>query len=121
MEICNQEEILTAMIPMELHKRLQLEDIRRMAEQAEEDVFYAKNEASVSYVYPHMPMTTLGAKLSISDIKKMKAYDGKGYDINTEFALPDTAEQEIEKTFRNEHSLQENRHTYRCGAWYDRS
>ena len=27
----------------------------------------------------------------------MKAYDGKGYDINTEFALPDTAEQEIEK------------------------
>ena len=97
MEICNQEEILTAMIPMELHKRLQLEDIRRMAEQAEEDVFYAKNEASVSYVYPHMPMTTLGAKLSISDIKKMKAYDGKGYDINTEFALPDTAEQEIEK------------------------
>ena len=36
MEICNQEEILTAMIPMELHKRLQLEDIRRMAE---EDVF----------------------------------------------------------------------------------
>ena len=68
-----------------------------MAEQAEEDVFYAKNEASVSYVYPHMPMTTLGAKLSISDIKKMKAYDGKGYDINTEFALPDTAEQEIEK------------------------
>ena len=42
MEICNQEEILTAMIPMELHKRLQLEDIRRMAEQAEEDVFYAK-------------------------------------------------------------------------------
>ena len=85
------------MIPMELHKRLQLEDIRRMAEQAEEDVFYAKNEASGSYVYPHMPMTTLGAKLSISDIKKMKAYDGKGYDINTEFALPDTAEQEIEK------------------------
>lgn len=48
MEICNQEEILTAMIPMELHKRLQLEDIRRMAEQAEEDVFYAKTRR----VYP---------------------------------------------------------------------
>lgn len=66
-------------------------------------------------------MTTLGAKLSISDIKKMKAYDGKGYDINTEFALPDTAEQEIEKPSETSTVCRKNRHTYRCGAWYDRS
>ena len=47
----------------------------------------------------------------------------KGYDINTEFALPDTAEQEIvKKPSETSTGLQaKNRHTYRCGAWYDRS
>lgn len=93
MEILNQEEILTAMLPMQIQSRLQVEEIRRMAQQTEESVFYKKNEESFSFEYPHMEMTTLGAKLSISDIKKMKAYDGKGYDISTEFAQPDSGRQ----------------------------
>lgn len=97
MEILNQEAILTAIVPMHIQKQLQLEDICRMAEQTEEDAFYEKNEASVLYEYPYMQMAKLEAKLSISDIKKMKAYDGKGYDISTEFALMDMVDQKDEK------------------------
>ncbi len=103
LEIQNQEQILTAIQPEEIRQRMALADIRQLAMQVEEGAFYEKNQASYSYEYPHAAMTTYGAKLSISDIKKMKAYDGKGYDINTEFEQP---EQEKRKQMRKEKQQQ---------------
>lgn len=92
MEVQNQEMILTAMNPVKVQRYLQLEEIQQLAERAEEDTFYEKNRESFTYVYPYQAMTVCGAKLSISDIKKMKAYDGQGYDINTEFLSQPSAE-----------------------------
>lgn len=93
-DVQNQEKILTSMQPTEIRQRMLLGEICRLAEHAEEAEFYLKNQESFSYEYPHAAMTMCGAKLSISDIKKMKAYDGKGYDINTEFTRPETEEKQ---------------------------
>lgn len=86
MVVYNKEQILTDIHPEEMKARLAIEEIAQMAQTVPEYDFYTRNRDSFSYCYPHKKMTELAGKLSISDIKKMKAYDGKGYDISTEFA-----------------------------------
>lgn len=58
-----------------------------MEEFEENAMLYGKNEAykkfkeSFDYVYPYEPLTKIKSKMPISEIKKMKAFDGENYDV----------------------------------------
>lgn len=69
-----------------------VEMIKRMAERTKKGEAYHRYEDNFSYRYPYQMFTGIRSKMSISDIKKMKAYDGQGYDIDLEFAANDTEE-----------------------------
>ena len=93
--ICNQETVLCKMEKPEVIKQLAMADIRRLAEDVKPDTFYDKNYASFSYRYPYERLTELSGKLSVSDIKKMKAFDGEAFDISGEYEQrPDERAQE---------------------------
>ncbi len=83
--IYNQEMVLCKLEKPQVIKQLALADIRRLAEEAEPDAFYERNEESFRYRYPDELLTTISGKLSVSDIKKMKAFDGEAYDIGAEY------------------------------------
>lgn len=61
------------------------EELKAMALASPRNDYYKQYEAAFSYEYPYIAYTKLNAKMSISDIKKMKAYDGIGYDADIEF------------------------------------
>ena len=88
----NQETVLCKTEKAEVLRRLELEDIRVLAKDAEPDAFYEKNCESFSYAYPCELLTKLSGKLSVSDIKKMKAFDGETFDISREYELSDEAD-----------------------------
>lgn len=69
-----------------------MEMIRQMAERTQKGEAYHRFETNFSYRYPYQAFTGIRSKMSISDIKKMKAYDGQGYDIDLEFAANDSEE-----------------------------
>ena len=109
-EIRNEEQILTAISPQQVKQQLELMDIERQAADMTADAFYRQEAESFVYEYPYMRMTELAQKMSISDIKRMKAYDGQGYDVATEFAKQDTQQAQMkpeapgktEKTDKND-------------------
>lgn len=96
-EIQSVEDVLTKLAPPEIARRLQIEELEQVAKQTEAAEFYEKNQRSFHYVYPYAEMTKQKAKMSVSDIKKLKAYDGKGYDVNTEFLAIQKTEPETKK------------------------
>ena len=109
-EIRNEEQILTAISPQQVKQQFALMDIERQAADMTADAFYRQETESFVYEYPYMRMTELAQKMSISDIKRMKAYDGQGYDVATEFAKQDTQQAQMkpeapgktEKTDKND-------------------
>ncbi len=46
-----------------------------------ENEAYKKYKESFDYVYPYEPLTKIKSKMPISEIKKMKAFDGESYDV----------------------------------------
>lgn len=89
--VYSRDMILQEIIPLELRQRVQFANLDQLAETVEEGDFYKRNAESFSYTYPYVKMTEIPTKMSISDIKKMKAYDGKGYDIAKEFSNQDSS------------------------------
>lgn len=67
--------------------------INEMAKKAEKNYVYEKMEHNMEYVYPYEGLTAIRSKLSISDIKKLKAYDGNSYDIGAEYLKTDINEE----------------------------
>ncbi|MCM1272771.1 MAG: helicase-exonuclease AddAB subunit AddA [Clostridium sp.] len=49
------------------------------------DALYREYRESFAYVYPYERLTEIKSKMSISEIKKMKAYDGASYDVSEEY------------------------------------
>ena len=47
-----------------------------------ENEAYKKYKESFDYVYPYDPLTKIKSKMPISEIKKMKAFDGESYDVD---------------------------------------
>ncbi len=47
-----------------------------------ENEAYKKYKESFDYVYPYEPLTKIKSKMPISEIKKMKAFDGQSYDVD---------------------------------------
>lgn len=47
-----------------------------------ENEAYKKYKESFDYVYPYEPLTKIKSKMPISEIKKMKAFDGESYDVD---------------------------------------
>lgn len=47
-----------------------------------ENEAYKKYKESFDYVYPYEPLTKIKGKMPISEIKKMKAFDGQSYDVD---------------------------------------
>ncbi|MBQ8923234.1 MAG: UvrD-helicase domain-containing protein, partial [Lachnospiraceae bacterium] len=56
---------------------------------SDKDVLYNSFKASFEAVYPYERYVNIKSKMSISDIKRMKAYDGESYDVSESFILPD--------------------------------
>lgn len=65
--------------------QIKKEDLKSMALVAPDSDYYEQYKDAFAYIYPYIGYTMLKGKMSISDIKKMKAYDGQGYDADTEF------------------------------------
>ncbi|MGN0367365.1 MAG: helicase-exonuclease AddAB subunit AddA, partial [Wujia sp.] len=80
------EEVLHAGIERDLQSGYEHSKWKAEAAQVEADAYYEQLKTSFSYLYPHQAMTQIGGKLSTSDIKKMKAYDGQEYDTNQELS-----------------------------------
>lgn len=66
-------------------REIDIKDFVDKAKDFNDDIFLSYRE-NFDYRYEYEIFTKLNAKMSISDIKKMKAYDGEGYDVSTEFA-----------------------------------
>lgn len=66
--------------------QIKKEDLKSLAlVYSENDEYYEQFKEAFAYIYPYKIFTEMKGKMSISDIKKMKAYDGQGYDADTEF------------------------------------
>ena len=78
-----------------------------MEEFEENAMLYGKNEAykkfkeSFDYVYPYEPLTKIKSKMPISEIKKMKAFDGENYDVTY------SVKEYQEEIYKQEESIQE--------------
>lgn len=78
-----------------------------MEEFEENAMLYGKNEAykkfkeSFDYVYPYEPLTKIKSKMPISEIKKMKAFDGENYDVTY------PVKEYQEEIYKQEESIQE--------------
>ena len=88
------EDIADRVIDHAVRKGYTVSELKARACLAESDDIYEKIKKDLNYKYPYERYTSIRSKMSISDIKKMKAYDGKGYDMDTEFAKPSTERRE---------------------------
>ncbi|MDO5126285.1 MAG: helicase-exonuclease AddAB subunit AddA [Eubacteriales bacterium] len=92
------------------------EEIRDMALLQGDNPYYEAYKESFAYKYPYDAYTKIHGKLSISDIKKMKAYDGQGYDMDTEFMYHN--KDAYEQMTANDKSAATNESKAATGALY---
>lgn len=81
-EFYSRAEALANSITQEISNRIYVEQIKNMAIEKQEDSFYNEFKKSFEYEYPYNKLVEIRSKMSISDIKKMKAFDGQGFDID---------------------------------------
>ncbi len=91
-KIAGRETLHMKAVETAAHQGYTMETIKQMAKQTAKGDAYRRYEENFAYRYPYEALTSIRSKMSISDIKKMKAYDGQGYDIDTEFAVADIQE-----------------------------
>ena len=88
MEIVSYEEVVAGMVKAGVEKRLGVEDIKKQAELVPRDQYYEGIVSNFKYVYAFDKLTDIKSKMSISEIKKMKAFDGSNYDVADEAVTP---------------------------------
>ena len=83
--VCSTNQVAANIHLNLISSQIQKEELKGMAIASEENAYYEEYKAAFDYTYPYQVYTDMRGKMSISDIKKMKAYDGQGYDADTEF------------------------------------
>lgn len=76
------EEILSSMADAVSQTGIRLRGLRLGAEHAEEGAAYRAYKESFEYIYPYHIYTHIKSKMSVSEIKRMRTYDGQFYDID---------------------------------------
>ena len=73
-------DIAAGEIKSKVKNEIKLEQIKSMADNLPETSYYKELTDNFSFKYPYEPYVRIKSKMSISEIKKMKAYDGESYD-----------------------------------------
>ncbi|MBQ9610062.1 MAG: helicase-exonuclease AddAB subunit AddA [Lachnospiraceae bacterium] len=94
MHILSEEDVNAYMDVSAVKNTYSIYDFYDKALSSEKDVLYNSFKSCFEMVYPYQHYVDIRSKMSISDIKKMKAYDGENYDVNEKYVLPDTDETE---------------------------
>ncbi len=79
------EDVISLMSKGVCERAIDIDRVVGMAANVVEDELFEQYKASFDFVYPYKAYTEIKSKMSISEIKKMKAYDGTEYDVDTEF------------------------------------
>lgn len=82
MEIIPFGDIAADGVKTEAKKKLKIEDIRNGIKTATKDEYYSQIINNFNFKYPYKELADIKSKMSISEIKKMKAYDGTSYDVD---------------------------------------
>ncbi len=81
MNVVSYEDIVSGQINEKVLNTIKTSDIYAMTENIAKDGYYREVKENFEFKYVYEPYTNLNSKMSISDIKKMKAFDGTGYDV----------------------------------------
>lgn len=84
-KVFDEQQINDRLLTEVVQKEYKTADFLEIASKTEPDEIYNKLKEDIEYEYPYRAYTSIKSKMSISDIKKSKAYDGKGYDMDMEF------------------------------------
>ena len=95
--IFDEEDVNAYMNVSTVKKAYSIYDFYDKALSSEKDILYNSFKASFEAVYLYESYVNIRSKMSISDIKKMKAYDGESYDVSERFMLADIDEAEGKK------------------------
>lgn len=82
MRIFSYEEVLLGEVKTSIKKSMKIEDIKAEAELVSKDGYYEDILSNFNFTYPYKALTDIKSKMSISEIKKMKAFDGATYDVD---------------------------------------
>lgn len=80
------DEIYSSMVRAVSETGVRLNELRLKAQQLVPGAAYRAYKESFEYVYPYEIYTHIKSKMSVSEIKRMRVYDGQGYDIDEERA-----------------------------------
>ena len=78
--ILSYDEILSSRLSVSVKRNVDIDSFIEDALGKEKTEEYGKIKEAFEYKYPYESCTRIKSKMSISEIKKMKAYDGTGYD-----------------------------------------
>ncbi|MCM1083157.1 MAG: helicase-exonuclease AddAB subunit AddA [Clostridium sp.] len=80
-KLVSPEQLLARKVKEETDKGIGIEEFIENAMLYGENEAYKKFKESFDYVYPYEALTKIKSKMPISEIKKMKAFDGEHYDV----------------------------------------
>ncbi|MDE6025810.1 MAG: helicase-exonuclease AddAB subunit AddA [Lachnospiraceae bacterium] len=103
--IVKTDELIGNCVGEEAVKNINIDNIISSALESRNEELYNEYRESFEYVYPHERLTQIKSKMSISEIKKMKAYDGVSYDVSEEYKETQNAfedERETAQTGEND-------------------
>lgn len=81
-KLVSPDMLLAKQVKEETDRGITMEEFVQNAMLLGENEAYKKYKESFDYVYPYEPLTKIKSKMSISEIKKMKAFDGENYDVD---------------------------------------
>ena len=78
------EDVMALTCASVYEKKTELEELKTMGVQTSKDSYYEQIKSNMEFEYPYEAFTSIKSKMSISEIKKMKAYDGNQYEVDEE-------------------------------------
>ncbi len=82
MRIYSYEDVMSVSGTSLYEKSIELEELKAMTNEVSKDSYYHYIKSNIEYEYPFEAFTSIKSKMSISEIKKLKAYDGNQYEID---------------------------------------
>lgn len=82
LNVCTYGDIIAQRVNSAVKKSVDIHSFFKMADEIVKDERYSELAKSFEFEYPYKAYTEIRSKMSISDIKKMKAYDGAGFEVS---------------------------------------